>query len=344
LITESTSPTGGAPQTKQLLSLSKEHPYFKNRRVKYTPCYHGVDLSSVDWGQQESLKTVFPPLKGLGKAQVPLGLLIDCEEEADKFLVVQWWRSSSKDEQIRAREDIKRFYRAFSNSNDKIDSSLKKTLKRALSLSNNPTAKKFAAAMKPEEIPYAGALDEPEIRKIAAKTTSSSASILERSKKRQPRLADERAKVPEHLMDKKTRKEMEKAEKAVGKANKATAKSDDASFPGVHSVGLASFRTVSTPEANGKILKDRPLRSKALFSFSIPPGMPTTFVERLKEVSAEQDFETNVYTPSKKGPMTAYNDRNRKQKYMSLEEQRRIQDEDVARGKIGRTIVYPDKM
>ena len=104
---------------EQPLRLEGPHPFFDGKSITYTPLFDEMP-QNVDWSQPKCIKEHFPAQKKYGGRQVPMSLILDCASDKDKFLVVQWWRSRTTQEQTDEITALQQMYMRYTVSNDKV--------------------------------------------------------------------------------------------------------------------------------------------------------------------------------------------------------------------------------
>ena len=125
----SSSPKEQKKKAKKVLSLTGPHPYFDDNsnnsdgeqwtycQVYDTPVEEGV----VDWKNVKSIESAYPQIPNYGARQIPIALILDCSNEEDRFTVVNFWRSQSKQTQATMFTSLRNFYRAPRSHNEKLD-------------------------------------------------------------------------------------------------------------------------------------------------------------------------------------------------------------------------------
>ena len=116
---------------EQPLRLGAPHPFFDGKSETYIPLF-GEMPRDVDWYQSKCIEEHFPKQKKCGGKQVPMSLILDCQTDKDKFLVVQWWRSRSPKQQQDAITSLREFYKRYTVSNDKISNEKQAAMQKAL--------------------------------------------------------------------------------------------------------------------------------------------------------------------------------------------------------------------
>ena len=235
-----------AAEGQQPLCLSASHPFFDGKSETYTPLFN-VMPQNVDWDEQKCIEEHFPKQKNYGQRQVPMSLILDCVSDKDKFLVVQWWRSRTPQQQIDAVPAMKDIYLRHRVSNDKVSNEQQLKIRKALQ--QNPSTKKIADSMQKGEYLVAGMGDGKALRKIGM-DHSHSAKVVKSKKRR--RRSNEPPSSIDHLMDEPARKAIEIVQKRTELANNLTQKLEGVDFPGDVSVAILMFRTSPSPAGNGR--------------------------------------------------------------------------------------------
>mmetsp|Transcript_5691 Transcript_5691/g.8018 ORF Transcript_5691/g.8018 Transcript_5691/m.8018 type:complete len:407 (-) Transcript_5691:2965-4185(-) len=125
--------------TAAALRFPTPHPFFddpKNtenirelKELKDTVVLFKETPVGVDWSDSKTIQTLLPPLRGrtleFGKAggqrQVPQCLLQDCESDAQRLQIVNFWRNQRVDAQYDLSRNMKKFYKTPTLDNTRID-------------------------------------------------------------------------------------------------------------------------------------------------------------------------------------------------------------------------------
>ncbi|KAL3908471.1 MAG: hypothetical protein SGILL_008468 [Bacillariaceae sp.] len=79
--------------------------------------FHSV-LPDVNWNDVESIQHIMPPLTSCTQRQVPLCMLLECQSDEERLIVVNWWRYLNSMQQPQILTELRRFYRAPMKSKD----------------------------------------------------------------------------------------------------------------------------------------------------------------------------------------------------------------------------------
>lgn len=304
----------------------KPHPYFEGKRVVAYRIYYDIP-PFIDWNSSKSINDAFPPVKGHGRRQVPMGPVIDALDPLEKLQIVNWWRSMNPKEQFTTGKELSCFYKAYTKSNAKKDDEQQREVKRKLA--ENPETAEIAKRMKPGECFVHGMADKASVRKVGASTTAS-AKVLQGASKTKCRQKGEPPANSNQVYDRTTRKAMLSQQLRTESVNKATKKPQDDAFPGMVGASSMVCRTTSTPLKNGKLPKGKPLRDKPILEHygNLPPNLVTSF----QQACADNGVEWKHTPHEEQPPMAAAFKKKKRKMFRPIEEVNKMDEDDVKRG------------
>lgn len=171
-----------------------------------------------------------------------------------KLVVTNWWRGLTKDEQLAETDGLKRVYRTFTSSNEKLVNDYWENVRNYIE--SQPAT---AACIDDTSNVYVGTADTLELRKADMACTVS-AKVAKPNKR--PRRVSDPPTSPSHMFDKTTRVALMQLEDSVSNVNNVTEKPIDATFKGGINVFSVVVRDTGTPQPNGRLAWENRSRKK----------------------------------------------------------------------------------
>jgi hypothetical protein len=155
---------------------------FLDGKLDITTVYYDTVPAQIDWKDGKSIQEAVPLLSGCGTRQVPQCLLLDADTAVDKLVVANWWRGLTKEGQLTEIEGLKRVYRTFTSSNEKLINDHWENMRN--SIESRPAA---AAIIDDTSNVYVGTADTLELRNAGMEcTVSARVSFGLQSRSHQP--------------------------------------------------------------------------------------------------------------------------------------------------------------
>jgi hypothetical protein len=305
---------------------------FLDGKLDVTVHYDAVP-AQIDWGEGRSIQDAIPILSGCGTRQVPQCLLLDAATAMDKLVVTNWWRGLPKERQIVENDALKRVYRTFTSSNEKLINDHWENTRN--SIESRPAA---AALIDDTSNVYIGSADKSELRE-AGMVCTVSARVAK--KRKGTRKVSDPPTSPSHVYDKTTRTALVRMEKSVNNVNKVTNKPEDATFKGgIQAISIV-LRDTGTPKANGKLSFENRVRKRPkmeVYGLRGEMDDPTNTVANLLQafvVEAKKICDVVVVPHGQEPPTQQFNrSRRRRNKTRPLDELDAEMDAHVASGSI----------
>jgi hypothetical protein len=318
--------------TRLLPPLSKSI-HFLDGKLAGAPVYYATLPSAIDWKDGKKINEVVPLLKEFGARQVPQCLLLDAVSEMDKLVVTNWWRGLTKDGQSTEIEGMRRVYKSYTLSNEKLTNDYWVNVSQ--SIESIPAA---AALVDDTSNVYVGMADATELREAGMECTVS--AKVAKPKKRKRKMSDPPTS-PSHIFDKTARTALTQMENAVLKVNNVTEKPKDATFKGGLKCFSVVIRDTGTPQANGKLAKNNRHRKKPKIElYGIREGIledignPVTSLLETFVAAAEQFCDVQVVNHGQEPPTQSFNRSRRRTKTKTVDEVNAELDVHVASGLI----------
>jgi hypothetical protein len=145
--------------------------------------YYDTVPAQIDWRDGKCIQEAVPLLSGCGTRQVPQCLLLDADTAMDKLVVANWWRGLTKEGQLAEIDGLKRVYKRFTSSNEKLINDHWESMRN--SIESRPAAAVF---IDDTSNVYVGTADTPELRDAGMACTVS--ARVAKKKKGKRRVSD----------------------------------------------------------------------------------------------------------------------------------------------------------
>lgn len=257
--------------------LSGDHAFVEQYNIELGAVAKVVNEQAVvglDLTQPSTIKEVFKAkdFPGCGGRQMPMAIILDCSNDRDRLIVGNWWRSLSKEDQDLQWKKMQAFYRAPTNTNDRLIVG---------------TAAAAAALGLPQHV---GAANDQETLNKAA---SVSANFRTAQTQKRRKLSDPATSTAQKW-DKKVRTKFKSIMAEVNNFNTTTSSDEKANLAGRTSSILVVETDVATPPRQGHHGMDKAIR-----------GKPKTFVVARSMDSVERQLGP-IWVDWKKGQCDVY--------------------------------------